>query len=193
VPTIFDLAIQALVCKNFTLEHDPNITKSDEIGIILEIIELSQYLGLPDPGAATIPHLTAILTNTRIALTTSHLRRAYRFPNEHPVQKLFTKAIIQQFMRRDVSLDVEGKDEEEDDCFPDDHLDYARVQGMFGIGMRFRYIRERRSIKQFKRDLADAMDEVTSAKEQRPVNFGKKRHEVLTWYKDPLTGEQWSP
>jgi hypothetical protein len=192
-PAIFDLVIQCFICKNFTLEHDANISKAGEIGIILEIVELSLELGFPDPGDAAIAHLKSILISSRSALTSNHVRRAYRLPDSHPIQKLFAKAAIQAYMRRDRHYDMAGVDRDEDVNFPDNDLDEARARSIFGLGMHFRYIRERRTIKGFKMDLAEAMDEVTSNADKRLVSRSRRHQELETVYKDPLTGEQWSP
>jgi hypothetical protein len=193
-PRVFDLALQTLYCKKFSLELDVGLSTEKEITLLLDLVELSIMLGFPDPGLPVVDHTRFLLVEKRRALTTTHIQRAYTLEANHPIQKLFVQAAIQQYMRRDREYDQ--PDEGEEYCYPDDDLDDAHADYDFDYGMRFRYIREFRSITAFKTDLMYAVNDVLTASEEQVIWGSKKTNrpqQRMTVYQDPLDGTTWVP
>jgi len=193
-PRIFDLAIQCLYCKDFTLEVDADLSVEKEITLLIDLVDQSIKLGFPDPGQPLVSHLRQLLIMKRRALTTTHIQRAYALEANHSIQKLFAQAAIQQYMRRDREYDE--PEEGEEYCYPDDDLDDAHAARDFDYGMRFRYIREFRSIAAFKNDLVYAVNDVLTASDEQ-VNWANRKtnrpQQKMTVYQDPLDGTTWSP
>ena len=82
---LFDLAIQCLVCKKFTLEFDPNRSKSSDIGIILELVFLIDILGLPDLSELITAKLQEIIIDDYIVLRCKYIKRAFELDEGYSI------------------------------------------------------------------------------------------------------------
>lgn len=194
---IFDLAFQMLVTKDFAIENASNMDAEEQLNVILSMVLVSLELGFPDPSDQAVKHLTTILfDHNRYALTSRMIRLAYRkLPRGNPIQKVFSKVVVQQWIRRDKVRDDDDKNNESVRYpDPDERLTEAEYNGYFGINNRFRYIAEVNSISAFKQDLLGAVGEVheNMLKKVVPGSKGGKKNVKTSFLVDPINGEEWA-
>ena len=183
---MFELALQCLVTKSISLAPNAQRSISDEISIILDIFEVSKKLGFPAPGEPVINLLRHILIQKRGALKCKHIFKAYTLGHKHPVQKLFTEAVIQHYMRtRSGDLDEDNGYESADD----EDLGDAHIALYFS--KKFRYARVRDEIDQFVSDMHKAQDKVLSRPIEKLLKVNGRTSKkgggiTVTFYTDPL-------
>lgn len=194
-PQLFDLAIQCLVCKNFTLEFDPNRSKSSDIGIILELVFLIDMLGLPDLSEPITAKLREIIIDDRTVLRRKHIKRAFELDEGHSIQKLFVQAVVCEYMKTRGNaanrheIDVQDTDEEDEEI---KHRDMAHRS--FYFLNRFAFQKQFETIRAFKFQLLEEQDNILRGSEKVLVRSGtSKKHAVYnTTYHDPLDNKGFS-
>lgn len=189
---MFDVIIQFLVSKTFTLEPDPNRSTTTEITIILDLVFLAERLGFPDPSDPVIERLRGILVEDRRALKRKHIKRAFELEEEHAIQHLFVHAVVRDYMKaRDAKLNsneinTEATDDDDDESvYPDE------AHRAFYNKDKFWFRREIRSIRAFKYQLLEEQDTILkSGKKIVTRQATRRQRETHTIkYVDPLDGE----
>lgn len=190
-PQMFDLAIQCLVAKGFTLEHDCNRSKAFEITVLLDLMFLTVTLGLPDPSEAVVEKLRDILVAERRALKHKHMKRAFELEDGHSIQGLFVQAVVSEFMKtrenrsnRD-SIDTDTDDEDDESRFRDAaHRHFTYKNG-------FRFQKEFKTIRAFKLQLLEEQNNVLESGRKKLLRSATKLREAIytTEYTDPLDEE----
>jgi hypothetical protein len=195
-PQLFDLAIQCLVSKDFTLEPDPVRSKSSEITILLDLMSLAAMLGLPDPSEPINKQLRDILINDRRALRRMHIRKAFRLDDKHGIQELFVKAVVREYMQtRSSRLNSDEIDTEDTGDTDDDDDDEERYRDgahrAFQAKYRFSFQKELSTIRAFKHQLLEEQDNVLNSGKKFVARSGTRLRNVIysTKYADPLDGE----
>jgi hypothetical protein len=190
---MFDLVIQFLVAKTFTLEPDPNRSATTEITIILNLVFLAERLGFPDPSGPVIENLRGILVEDRRALRRGHIKRAFELEDEHGIQRLFVQAVVRDYMKtrgtklNSNEIDTDGTDDDDDEEVV--HRDGAHRA--FHNKDKFWFHKEIKSIRAFKYQLLEEQDSILkSGKKVVTRQATRKQREIHTIkYVDPLDGE----
>lgn len=195
-PHMFDLAVQCMVSKSFTLEPNPSRSKSSEITILLDLVSLTAMLGLPNPSAPVIEKLRDILVEERRALRRKHIRRAFELDEGQDIQELFVKAVVGEYMRTRGSsseeIDTEETDDEDDDDDESKHRDEAHCT--FYSKHKFSFLKELSTIRDFKLQLLEEQDKVLNSGQKVLARSATRSRTAVytTTYNDPLGGAGFS-